>query len=345
MFKGNIMKFDVKKLYVGANYLGVVYTILVTIGVAIINLWHTCPAVYGSEECTIVYFWAVLILSEVTANLILFQYYRNRNQISYWTVKSSTLLIEESEKLSKFGVPIEHIPISESTDGEYYRVNPGGVAGALPYHDPRLYPSVRNTNTTKFCYDCNIITPRRCHHCCLCNMCVLRKDHHCFLTGGCVGLANQRYFIVFLFWASFGAFYGCWYNFWYLNEFVNPWYPFGWMTYIGPVALFRWALGYSSLFNMFLAVLFSISFASGFGALAFFIAQMFYTLYGYTMHDYHVGRLRDHLESDGENMSERLALVFGRRWYLNFFVPQFWVPNQMTPGIARNIFLSISKDL
>lgn len=46
----------------------------------------------------------------------------------------------------------------------------------------------------KFCRECNVMTPSRCHHCPLCNICVLRKDHHCFLTGGCVGLANQVIF-------------------------------------------------------------------------------------------------------------------------------------------------------
>jgi len=85
--------------------------------------------------------------------------------------------------------------------------------------------------------------------------------------------------------------------------------------------------------------------ASSFAALGFFGAQMFYTLNGYTQHDYHVGRLRDQLESDGENYAERLALVFGRRWWLNFIIPQVWNPNQLTPDIARNIFLSVSKDL
>lgn len=72
---------------------------------------------------------------------------------------------------------------------------------------------------------------------------------------------------------------------------------------------------------------------------------MFYTLNGYTMHDYHIGRLKDQLESDGKNYSERLALVFGKRWWLNFIFPQFWNSNEMTPEIARNIFLSVSKDL
>uniref|UniRef100_A0A914XRY4 Palmitoyltransferase n=1 Tax=Panagrolaimus superbus TaxID=310955 RepID=A0A914XRY4_9BILA len=202
-----------------------------------------------------------------------------------------------------------------------------------------------NTRTTKYCSACNMITPRRCHHCPLCKICVLRKDHHCFLTGGCVGLANQRYFIVFLFWSVFGALYGALLTFYYLNDFVTPWFPFGWFTYAGPVALVRYAFGYESLFNMFIAVMFSMSFSSGFGALAFFGFQMYYTLHGYTMHDYHVARLKDHLESDGENYTERLALVFGRRWWMNFIFPQFWVPNHLTPNIARNIFLSVSKDL
>lgn len=72
---------------------------------------------------------------------------------------------------------------------------------------------------------------------------------------------------------------------------------------------------------------------------------MFYTLNGYTMHDYHVNRHQEKMESDGENFAERLSLVFGRRWWLNFIFPQFWLPNEMTPAIARNVFISVSKDL
>lgn len=213
------------------------------------------------------------------------------------------------------------------------------------YEDETLDIGPQNTETTKYCSSCNMITPRRCHHCPLCDMCILRKDHHCFLTGGCVGLANQRFFIVFLFWACVGSFYGCSFLFMYLNEFVTPCFPFGWITYVGPIAIFRWMFGYESAFNMFIAIMFSMAFSSGFGALTFLGLQMFYTLEGYTMHDYHVGRLKDYLESDGETWSERLALVFGRRWWMNFLFPMFWVPNHMTSDIAKNIFLSISKDL
>ena len=71
---------------------------------------------------------------------------------------------------------------------------------------------------------------------------------------------------------------------------------------------------------------------------------MIYTLSGYTMHDYHRSGPR-RIESDGDNSAERLALVFGRRWWLNFLVPQFWIPNQMNEKIAKKVFLSVSKDL
>ncbi|KAI1695268.1 DHHC palmitoyltransferase domain-containing protein [Ditylenchus destructor] len=236
-----------------------------------------------------------------------------------------------------------------TTDGRY-RPDPRTPSPPLsPSPTPHPFYGSMDSQSgpghTKFCVDCNKVTPKRCHHCPLCNICVLRKDHHCFLTGGCVGLANQRYFIVFLFWAAIGSIYGSMLNFAYLNAFVTPWYPTGWLYYIGPVAVIRWLLGYEQFFNMWLAVLFSMSVSSFFGALVFFVLQMFYTLQGYTMHDYHVSRLRDQLESDGDTYSERIALVFGKRWLVNFVIPQFWLCNQMTPGIARNVFMSISKDL
>jgi palmitoyltransferase len=356
-----------------ANYSGVMYTSLIVGGLTYLCLFHICPTIYGEGQCSNQFVYAGILLFEIIINLFCFHYYNKRNQIAYWTVKSSSLLFEESETLAQLGrkltddeVLARHAPnqkmLMDSRSSESLQNAPPPFA-RLNYRDPVLgYPFQHqyqepeeeqqplivdppDTRTTKYCTACNIIVPRRCHHCPLCKICILRKDHHCFLTGGCVGLANQRYFIIFLFWAIFGAFYGTFLTSLYLNEYVAPFYPFGWFQHVGPVALVRWAFGYESLFNMFIAVMFSMSFSSGFGALAFFGFQMFYTLEGYTMHDYHVSRINDHLESDGENYTERLALVFGRRWWLNFIFPQFWVPNQLTHSIARNIFLSVSKDL
>lgn len=105
-------------------------------------------------------------------------------------------------------------------------------------------------------------------------ICVLRKDHHCFVSGGCVGLANQRFFIVFLFWATIGGALGTYLLFAYLNAQIAPLLPLNWLFYIGPVAVMRAIFGYETLFNAFLAVVSSLAFASTFGAAAFLGAQV-----------------------------------------------------------------------
>ncbi|VDM42251.1 unnamed protein product [Toxocara canis] len=161
----------------------------------------------------------------------------------------------------------------------------------------------------KYCMECDRMAPKRSHHCQLCRMCVLRKDHHCFMTGGCVGIANQRFFIVFVLWAGVGSAIGSYYLLMYLLTFVEPnYYPYGWLKFVAPFA-------------------------------------MFYTLNGYTMYDYHTLCRRYELKGDGETYGERLQLVFGRHWLLNFIFPLFWCPNRLTTEIARNIFNTCSKDL
>ncbi|KAI6175150.1 Lethal (2) 35Be [Aphelenchoides fujianensis] len=335
------------------NYSGVIYTSAIILSIAGVNVFHTCPALYGREACFWPLIFALVILVEILANLVLFHYYNPRNQVKYWTVKSSSLLPDsEAERITQFDEPVDEGDERSrllGSDGAQSASSP--ASGRLVITQDGIYqreqwvPDDRPKGTTKFCSECRKLTPRRCHHCPLCEICVLRKDHHCMLTGGCVGLANQRFFIAFLLWASIGAAYGASFTFAYLNRFVSPWYPFGWVQYLAPVSLANWLLGHDSFGNFLLAILFSAAAASSVAAIGFFGVQIFYTANGYTHHDYHVGRLRDELESDGENFGERMALVFGRRWWLNFVFPQVWNSNQLTPDIARNIFLSVSKDL
>ncbi|WFD36456.1 protein S-acyltransferase [Malassezia cuniculi] len=47
--------------------------------------------------------------------------------------------------------------------------------------------------------------PERAHHCKTCKACILKYDHHCPWINQCVGLGNERYFILFMVWMSFGS--------------------------------------------------------------------------------------------------------------------------------------------
>lgn len=47
--------------------------------------------------------------------------------------------------------------------------------------------------------------PERAHHCRACKTCTLKFDHHCPWLNQCVGLGNERYFVLFMVWLSFGC--------------------------------------------------------------------------------------------------------------------------------------------
>jgi ribosomal protein L40E len=57
----------------------------------------------------------------------------------------------------------------------------------------------------EICLKCDSKRPPRAHHCKSCDKCILKMDHHCPWIANCVGLKNQKYFILFLFYSTLGC--------------------------------------------------------------------------------------------------------------------------------------------
>ncbi|KAM3147807.1 hypothetical protein pb186bvf_000135 [Paramecium bursaria] len=60
----------------------------------------------------------------------------------------------------------------------------------------------------RFCLNCHLFKPERCHHCSACNRCVLNMDHHCPWINNCVGFYNRKFFMQMLFYVILDSFMG-----------------------------------------------------------------------------------------------------------------------------------------
>lgn len=180
------------------NYSGVAYTLGTVIVLLIMNAYYTCPIMYGEEECRKPIMFGYLLIFQIFMNFICFHYNAKYNKV--------TSLLPDAKRLPPPVQFRQYIPeYQQKFDAELTR-----HASIRPSES--LLPTRISDDHTKYCYTCQMTVPQRCHHCPLCNYCILRKDHHCFLTGACVGFGNQRYFVVFLFWACIGAAYGTLYT-------------------------------------------------------------------------------------------------------------------------------------
>jgi len=66
--------------------------------------------------------------------------------------------------------------------------------GAVPFNAKPVDPA----HYERQCHRCNNFKPERAHHCSVCNRCVVKMDHHCPWVYNCVGLANPKFFLLFL---------------------------------------------------------------------------------------------------------------------------------------------------
>ncbi|KYQ89380.1 cell cycle regulator with zn-finger domain [Tieghemostelium lacteum] len=84
--------------------------------------------------------------------------------------------------------------------------NPGSYKDTLSPSYYLVHPPSEDVEK-RFCNKCNEQKVERAHHCRYCNRCVLRMDHHCLWLQNCVGLFNQKYFVLFLWYSSISIIY------------------------------------------------------------------------------------------------------------------------------------------
>jgi hypothetical protein len=78
--------------------------------------------------------------------------------------------------------------------------NPGAV--------PRTARPTEPEGWARECAKCRNFKPARAHHCSICNRCVIKMDHHCPWVNNCVGLANHKFFLLFLLYTCLTCAYG-----------------------------------------------------------------------------------------------------------------------------------------
>ena len=66
-----------------------------------------------------------------------------------------------------------------------------------------------NINDNTYCQTCNYMKPQRTHHCRICQKCILKMDHHCPWISNCVGYYNYKYFCLFIWYSTLGAYVSC----------------------------------------------------------------------------------------------------------------------------------------
>ena len=194
------------------------------------------------------------------------------------------------------------------------RKSPSQVnAKTVPQGDEKLVTSL--PEGWKSCPTCQLDTPPRSHHCKICKMCVLKRDHHCFFTGSCIGFFNQRYFIVFMFYATLGLIFSIYLLFSYLAD-PKPLLSRHCISYFFPVALFQWIFGYLSFAHLTLLAQLNASLVCLLGSVWFFAWEMLMVARGQTSYEAMRGIHRYRM-----NTMHNFQSVFGSLWILNFIFP------------------------
>ncbi|KAJ3304843.1 palmitoyltransferase swf1 [Kappamyces sp. JEL0829] len=76
-----------------------------------------------------------------------------------------------------------------------------------------MFPYDRIIYDEKFCNTCLLDRPPRSKHCPVCKRCIAKLDHHCVWVNNCIGLANHKWFLLFLLTTAVYCSYGSYLSF------------------------------------------------------------------------------------------------------------------------------------
>lgn len=157
------------------------------------------------------------------------------------------------------------------------------------------------------CIKCQVDAPPRSHHCNYCGKCILKRDQHCYFTGSCVGFYNQKFFWTFCLWSTVGLVFAMFLQLSYLHKDLHL-LSADIITYIPPVTLHKWIMGYISFGHVLLIMHFYLSIASFLVSGFLFLWQSLLIVYGFTAHE----AWKNIIAFQGNSTAENIRSVFGK---------------------------------
>nr|XP_054758381.1 palmitoyltransferase ZDHHC22-like [Lytechinus pictus] len=177
-------------------------------------------------------------------------------------------------------------------------------------------PTAEGGKNWGYCVPCQQYVPPRAHHCSVCNQCVLKRESHCFFLGNCVGHINQGFFVVFLFYTALSSLFALLHLGMYFHHVIGPIVSLRMHHYLVPVATYRCFMGYFTVTDYLMLLLFYNMLMIGLGCSFLFFQQISLILQGQTSYE---AAKKVNLYDSGAHLN--LQDVFGRYWWVRFIIP------------------------